>query len=138
VPFKAFNFFMSAPFRAIRLKAVQAAVSGVLPGPFAYAERWDDAAKAYRGIVIEKSLNVPVVVDSESVIIMPDVALAYVSAQAPVTPVGSPPGGSDGREKPTGGTTGQFRFRPERKARRREASNTLCGNGYDFLGEASS
>jgi uncharacterized protein len=106
VPFKAFNFFMSAPFRAIRLKAVQAAVSGVLPGPFAYAERWDDAAKAYRGIVIEKSLNVPVVVDSESVIIMPDVALAYVSAQAPVTPVGSPPGGSDGREKPTGGTTG--------------------------------
>ena len=59
----------------------------MLPGPFAYAERWDEAAKAYRGVAIEKSLNVPVVVDSESVIIMPDVALAYISAQAPV---GSP------------------------------------------------
>ena len=64
------------------------------------------AAKAYRGIAIEKSLNVPVVVDSESVIIMPDVALAYISAQAPPTPVGNPPAGGDGREKPTGETTG--------------------------------
>jgi uncharacterized protein len=80
--------------------------SGVLPGPFSYAERWDEAAKAYRGFAIEKSLNVPVVVDSESVIIMPNVALAYISAQAPMTPVGSPLGGGDGREKPAGGATG--------------------------------
>jgi uncharacterized protein len=92
--------------QAVLVKAVQAAVSGVLPGPFSYAERWDDAAKAYRGIAIEKSLNVPVVVDSESVIIMPDVASAYVSAQAPITPVGNPITGGDGREKPTGETTG--------------------------------
>ena len=89
--------------QAVLVKAVQTAVSGVLPGPFCYAERWDDAAKAYRGIVIEKSLNVPVVVDSESVIILPDVALGYVAAQAPV---GSPLTGGDSREEPTGETTG--------------------------------
>lgn len=59
-------------------KAVQAAISGMLPGPFAYAERWDEATQSYYGLAIERSGGTPVVIDSDSVIIKPDVALANV------------------------------------------------------------
>jgi uncharacterized protein len=79
--------------QAVLVKAVQAAISGMLPGPFAYAESWDEGAKAYRGVAIDKASNVPVVIDSESVIITPDVALAYFSAAV------------DGQPLPGGGTT---------------------------------
>jgi len=92
--------------QAVLDKAVQAAISGILPGPFAYAERWDEAAKTYRGLAIDKSPNVPIVIDSESVIITPDVALAYFSAQATVMPAGSPPTGSNRPATPPGGPTG--------------------------------
>lgn len=62
--------------QAVLVKAVKAAVSGMLPGPFAYAERWDEATKTYLGIAIEKAGNAMVVIDSDSVIIKPDVAEA--------------------------------------------------------------
>lgn len=55
-------------------RAVQAAVSGMLPGPFAYAERWDEKSGIYVGLVIECAMNVVVVIDSDSVIVKPDVA----------------------------------------------------------------
>jgi uncharacterized protein len=74
--------------QAVLVKAVQAAISGMLPGPFAYAERWDEAAQAYRGLAIDKAASVPVVIDSESVIIKPDIALAHLSVQGQPTPVG--------------------------------------------------
>ncbi|MGF6312574.1 hypothetical protein ABIB82_006467 [Bradyrhizobium sp. i1.8.4] len=91
--------------QAVLVKAVQASITGMLPGPFAYAERWDEADKAYRGVAIDKSSNVPVVIDSESVIIAPGIALAYFSAQAQVIPVASPPARGVGSPMPAGGVS---------------------------------
>ena len=62
--------------RAVLAKAVQAAISGMLPGPFAYAERWDESSQTYYGLAIDRAGNIPIVIDSDSVIIKPDVALA--------------------------------------------------------------
>ena len=72
--------------QAVLAKAVQAAVSGMLPGPFAFAESWDEDDKAYRGLVINKTIDHPIAIDSASVIIKLDVALAYLSAQTPAQP----------------------------------------------------
>ena len=57
-------------------KSIQSAVYGMLPGPFAYAERWDQASESYAGLAIEKSPNALVSIDSDSVIVKPDVAEA--------------------------------------------------------------
>lgn len=105
--------------RQVLVKAVQAAISGMLPGPFAYAERWDEAAQTYHGLVIEKAGNVPVVIDSESVIIKPDVALSKLVVPKPA----SPPSGDDpvdgqttesGSAGPTGGSGGTPAPAPEK------------------------
>lgn len=74
--------------RSVLTKAVQAAIGGVLPGPFAYAERWDGAKGTYVGLAISGASNAPVVIDAESVIIRPEVAEQHrqrqsVSAPAP-------------------------------------------------------
>jgi predicted AAA+ superfamily ATPase len=58
----------------VLVKAVQASVGNMLPGPFAYAESWDEAGKTYRGLVIDRNPNALVVVDSESVLVKPGVA----------------------------------------------------------------
>ena len=86
----------------VLVKAVQAAISGMLPGPFAYAERWDEKADTYLGLVIERGGSAPVVIDSDSVIIKPDVAEAH--RPAPVQPdAGGAPGGADGGTLTSGG-----------------------------------
>ena len=86
----------------VLVKAVQAAISGMLPGPFAYAERWDEKADTYLGLVIERGGSSPVVIDSDSVIIKPDVAEAH--RPAPVQPdAGGAPGGADGSTLTSGG-----------------------------------
>jgi hypothetical protein len=41
----------------VLVKAVQAAVSGMLPGPFAYAERWDEKSDTYLGLAIERAVK---------------------------------------------------------------------------------
>ena len=74
--------------RAVLAKAVQSAVGGMLPGPFAYAERWDEAKQTYAGLAISGAASVQVVIDSESVIIKPDVAEAHRPAPSP-TPTGA-------------------------------------------------
>lgn len=103
----------------VLVKAVQAAISGMLPGPFAYAERWDEAAQTYHGLAIEKAGNVPVVIDSESVIIKPDVALSKLVVPKPA----SPPSGDDpvdgqttesGSAGPAGGSGGTPAPAPEK------------------------
>jgi uncharacterized protein len=63
------------------VRAIQAAVAGMFPGPFAYAERWDEANKKYVGLVIEKAANAHVVVDSDSLIVKPEVATAHRPAE---------------------------------------------------------
>jgi hypothetical protein len=83
----------------VLVKAVRAAVSGMLPGPFAYAERWDDKSDTYLGLAIEQAGNAAVVIDSDSVIVAPAVAEAH--RPAPSQPSSGGPG--DGpSDKPPG------------------------------------
>ena len=63
--------------RGVLAKTVQAAVSGMLPGPFAYADRWDETKNTYVGLAISGPSHVQVVIDSDSVIIKPDVAESH-------------------------------------------------------------
>lgn len=74
--------------QSVLVKAVQSAVSNILPGPFAYAESWDDVGQAYRGLVVEKAARTPVVVDRDSVIIRSEIALEYLKrhSAAPADP----------------------------------------------------
>lgn len=71
---------------AVLVKTIQAAVSGMLPGPFAYAERWDDKTGTYLGLAIERAANAAIVIDRDSVIISPDVAELNRPAPVPDTP----------------------------------------------------
>jgi predicted AAA+ superfamily ATPase len=68
--------------RSVLSKAVHAAVSGMLPGPFAYAERLDEAKETYVGMAIFGASSAQIVIDSESVIIKPDVAELHQRKQA--------------------------------------------------------
>ncbi|QZD88668.1 DUF499 domain-containing protein [Qipengyuania aurantiaca] len=63
--------------QTVLVKAVQAAVSGMLPGPFAYAEKWDENGESYLGLLIDKASSPHIVVDRDSVLIKPDVAEAH-------------------------------------------------------------
>ena len=58
------------------VKAVKAAVSGMSSGPFAYAEGWNAKTNTYEGLVMENAPHAPVVIDSASLIVRPDVAAA--------------------------------------------------------------
>ena len=69
----------------VLVKAVQAAVSGMLPGPFAYAERWEEKSDTYLGLAIDRAGNATVVIDSDSVIVRPDVAEGH--RPAPPQPI---------------------------------------------------
>ncbi len=91
----------------VLIKAVQSAISGMLPGPFAYAERWDEKSDNYLGLAIERAGNAAVVIDSDSVIIKPAVAEAHRPAPAQPAAGGAPIGPADGvpgnDEQPAGG-----------------------------------
>ena len=63
--------------RSVLVRTVASAIGGTLPGPFAYAESWDEAAGAYRGLAIDNAANVQVVIDNESLIVRPDIAEAH-------------------------------------------------------------
>lgn len=91
--------------REVLAKTVQAAVGGMLPGPFAYAERWDEAKKTYAGLAIDHAGGAQIVIDSESVIIQPDVAEANRPQPAVVPEDG---GSAPGATPPVhgGGPTG--------------------------------
>ena len=80
--------------RDVLAKAVQQAVTGLIPGRFAYAERWDDSKDAYVGLAISDPDQVQVVIDNDSVIIKPEVAELH-------RPPPKDPGGARGA-KPTG------------------------------------
>ena len=67
--------------RETLVKAVKAAVSGKA-GPFAYAERWNADTGSYAGLVMENAPHAPVVLDSESLIVRPEVARSQPSTPA--------------------------------------------------------
>jgi len=77
-------------------KAVQAAVSSILPGPFAYAEQWDESSNTYLGLAIEHASNAVIVIDSDSVIVKPDVAESH-------RPTPTPPESEGTQSDPAGG-----------------------------------
>lgn len=60
--------------QSVLRSAVQSAISGTVAGPFAYAEFFDEETKKYRGPVIQGGERAPIVIDSDSVIIKPEVA----------------------------------------------------------------
>src|SRR5690606_12748892 len=94
--------------RSVLSKAVHAAVSGMLPGPFAYAERWDETKESYVGLAISSATSAQVVIDSESVIIKPDVAEQYRQKQTAPAPAEGPAPvvthGPDTTQPPASGT----------------------------------
>ena len=63
--------------REVLVKSVQTAVSGMLPGSFAYAERWDGKTQSYIGLAIDSTVNAPVIIDNDSLIVLPNVAETY-------------------------------------------------------------
>lgn len=71
--------------KQVLIKSVLAAVSNMLPGPFAYAERWDEKTGTYRGLLIDREQNALVVIDSDSVIIKPDIAEKHRPVPAKAT-----------------------------------------------------
>lgn len=90
----------------VLVKAVQAAVSGMLPGPFAYAERWDEKSDTYLGLAIERAGNAMIVIDSDSVIVNPDVAEARRPTPAQPGPTGGPEAPGDKPPETGGQPTG--------------------------------
>lgn len=94
--------------RGVLAKALQSAVTGMLPGPFAYADRWDESKNTYVGLAISGLSQVQVVIDSDSVIIKPDVAESHrpKPKEDPAGPGGADSTESDGRAPTPGGDTG--------------------------------
>ena len=80
--------------RAVLARTVQTAVSQMLPGPFAYAERWNEASGSFDGLVISSSPNAQIVIDRDSVIIKPDEAEAARAKAAAVVTAGGDSGDS--------------------------------------------
>lgn len=61
----------------VLVKAVQAAVTGIVAGPFAYADSWNEASDSYSGLLVESARDPHVIISAESVILKPDVAEAH-------------------------------------------------------------
>jgi len=79
--------------RSVLAKAVQASVSALMPGPFAYAERWDAVQERYAGLAISGASNVQIVIDAESVIVRPEIAGQCHYRESPVSgDAGTEPG----------------------------------------------
>ncbi|MBU3031687.1 hypothetical protein [Paracoccus marinaquae] len=87
----------------VLIKAVQAAVSGILPGPFAYAERWDEKTGTYLGLAISHAGNAVVVIDSDSIIVKPDVAETHIPSPVPPEPTGNPDEATETSGETSGG-----------------------------------
>src|SRR3546814_14853847 len=67
----------------------------MLPGPFAYAERWDEKSDTYLGLAIERAVSAVIVIDGDSVIVRPEVAEAHRPASAQPGTGETPPGPGD-------------------------------------------
>ena len=64
------------------VKAIKAAVGGK-SGPFAYAEWWNADTGSYAGLVMGNAPHAPVVLDSESLLVRPEVAARSQPASTP-------------------------------------------------------
>ena len=82
-----------------------------MPGPFAYADRWDDSKQVYLGLAISGAASAQVVIDSDAVIIKPEIAEAKrppeqepKSTQTEATGTGGATTSSDGASGSVGVT----------------------------------
>jgi hypothetical protein len=105
----------------------------MLPGPFAYAERWEETTGKYLGLAIDHASGAMIVIDGDSVIIKPDIAETHRPAPAqpadptPGTPPSNTPSGPGGQPTETSPTppvernptrfSGTVMISPERPAR---------------------
>lgn len=108
--------------QSVLVNAIAQAIGGLLPGPFAYAERWDEAATVYRGLTINGASSVQVIVDSESLIVASDVAEAnrpQPPEPIPPDPIPPPESEPDQEIKPQQPTRflGTVMISPDRPAR---------------------
>ena len=81
--------------RETLMQTVNAAISGLIPGPFAYAERWDDEKSDYQGLAIDQASNVRITIDSDSLLVRPEAAERH-----------RPQPQAQGNEEATGGASG--------------------------------
>ncbi len=63
--------------RSVLVRTVTTAIRGLLAGPFAYAESWEETTSTYQGLAISNASDVNVIIDNDSVIVRPDVAEAH-------------------------------------------------------------
>lgn len=99
--------------RSVLIRTVGTAIRGVQPGPFAYAESWDERKATYQGLTIDNAVHVNVVIDNESLIVRSDVAEAHrpKEPESNDAPVGSEtPGGDDPPTESTPIDTNPTRF----------------------------
>ncbi|MCY4265599.1 MAG: DUF499 domain-containing protein [Gammaproteobacteria bacterium] len=75
----------------VLIKTVSGAISGLVPGPFAYAERWNEADAIFDGLAIREATSIPVVINSESIIIKPDIAEIAFKRQNKSDPIDPKP-----------------------------------------------
>lgn len=94
--------------REVLVRTVATAVSGMLPGPFAYAEAWDAARGTYPGLAIQSPGPSQVVIDADSVLVRPEVAERHRPAPAPG--LGAGPG--EGAVQGGGGVAGPGTAKP--------------------------
>lgn len=97
------------------IKAIQAAIGGVVPGPFAYAERWSEETDTYLGLAIERTINTVIVIDSDSIVVKPDIAEAHRPAPTQTGPGGKPTGPDEGTPIAGGQPTGSPPTSPAEK-----------------------
>ncbi len=67
--------------RSVLIRTVTTAIGGLVPGPFAYAESWDEENSVYRSLAVKQAANINVIIDNESLIIRADVAEAHLAKQ---------------------------------------------------------
>lgn len=68
--------------RDVLAKTIQTAVGGMLPGPFAYAEGWDEGKQSFTGLAISGAGGTQIIIDSDSVIIKPEAAERHRAAMS--------------------------------------------------------
>lgn len=97
-------------------RSVQSAVSGMLPGPFAYAERWEESTDKYLGLAIDHASSAVIVIDGDSVIIKPEVAEAHrpVPSQPTEPGPGTPSVGDPAEQTPGQGPIPPVESNPTR------------------------
>ncbi len=88
--------------REVLIETIRSAISGLVSGPFAYAENWDEGTNTYGGLAIDHASSKIVTIDDQSLIISKDVAEKF-RPSGDDTPV-SPGQSSGGEEDPDKGT----------------------------------